>query len=73
MCCGGYERFVTDAQVARRLGVSRDRVGGLASRPDFPAPVARIEHAPLWRWSEVQAWARPEGAAELAPEAAAAR
>jgi hypothetical protein len=73
MCCGGYERFVTDAQVARRLGVTRERVGGLASRADFPPSGGRIEPAPLWRWREVQAWARRTGAAETAQFAATAR
>ena len=60
MCCGGpYERFVTDAPVARRLGVPRPHVAELARLPDFPRPVGRVtETVPLWRWRDVQAWAR---------------
>lgn len=58
MCCGGLERIVTDAQVARRLGVPRERVRELARRRDFPRSVGRIDDVPLWRWSEVQRWAR---------------
>jgi predicted DNA-binding transcriptional regulator AlpA len=68
MCCGApYDRIVTDAQVARRLGVPRGRVAELAREPGFPAPVGRItEQVPLWRWSEVRTWARRREAAPAA-------
>jgi hypothetical protein len=62
VCCGGFDRLVTDAQVARRLDVPREHVAELARRPDFPRALGRIEHAPLWRWRDVQIWARRNGA-----------
>lgn len=59
MCCGGpFERLLTDAQIARRLGVTRDQVRELASEPGFPAPVDHVASAPLWPWTRVQAWTR---------------
>jgi predicted DNA-binding transcriptional regulator AlpA len=49
--------LVGTADIARRLGVTRQRVGQLRQRGDFPAPVARLGLGQLWRWSEVDAWA----------------
>lgn len=48
--------LVGAADIARRLGVSRQRVGQLRERPDFPRPVARLGLGQLWRWSEVSTW-----------------
>jgi hypothetical protein len=62
MCCGGFERIVTDAQVARRLGVPRERVRELACLPGFPRSVGNIDAVPLWQWRDVQRWARTSAA-----------
>jgi predicted DNA-binding transcriptional regulator AlpA len=68
MCGGIIDRLVTDAEVARRLGTSRDHVQQLMSRTDFPTPLGHIDsgsatsrEVPFWRWSEVNAWACETG------------
>jgi len=54
--------LVGAAAAAQLLGVSRQRVGQLAERPDFPAPIARISAGPVWTRASVHAfmqrWAR---------------
>jgi hypothetical protein len=59
------EDLVTMAEIARRLGRSRESIRLLAADArgpgDFPPPVARIRsRSPLWRWVDVATWA--EGA-----------
>ncbi len=64
----GYTRDVVDAaspelvsgaEVARRLGVSRERVRQWAVNPryGFPLSTGRSGPAKLWRWPEVERWA----------------
>lgn len=48
-------------EIARLLGVSRQRVFQLASRPDFPAPVARLHMGSVWALDDVKAWAEVDG------------
>ncbi len=48
--------LVGTADIARRLGVSRQRVGQLRKRDDFPRPVMSLGLGQLWRWSEVAEW-----------------
>ncbi len=71
-CCQAAQRLVTDAEVARRLGVTRAEVARLAERPGFPAAQGEIESSsppvrrvPFWVWSDVKKWA--ERSAPLAP------
>jgi predicted DNA-binding transcriptional regulator AlpA len=68
MCGGIGERLVTDAEVARRLGTSREQVWQLMARSDFPAPLGHIDsrssdprQVPFWRWTDVSAWACESG------------
>ena len=49
------------AEVATLLGVSRTRVGQLAQRDDFPAPVARLAAGPVWESADIERWARATG------------
>jgi len=53
------------AEVARRLGVSRQRVSELARRKGFPAPVAKLAAGPVWLESSVarfaSEWTRKPG------------
>lgn len=72
MCGGIAERMVTDAEVARRLGTSREQVWQLMTRSDFPAPLGHISsgssqprEVPFWRWADVSAWACENGHAPL--------
>jgi predicted DNA-binding transcriptional regulator AlpA len=46
--------------IARLLGVSKQRVHQLASEGLLPAPVGRDSRGRLWSRQEVQAWARRE-------------
>lgn len=52
------EQLLTGADVARRLGLSRERVRQLAQRDDFPQPLGRVGNYIVWRAEEIEAWAR---------------
>lgn len=47
---------VSQAEIGRRIGVSRERVRQLAAMEGFPAPVIRSGHAVLYRWGEAKEW-----------------
>lgn len=51
------KELINQAEIARRLGVSRARITQLAQREDFPAPTQAIEgqHS-LWRWGDIADW-----------------
>jgi predicted DNA-binding transcriptional regulator AlpA len=44
------------AEIADRLGVSRQRVQQLVSSPDFPAPESSLRMGKVWRTEDVEAW-----------------
>lgn len=46
------------AEIADRLGVSRQRVQQLIARADWPAPYATLEMGRVWRSEDVEAWIR---------------
>lgn len=50
--------LVIAADIARRLGISKQRVGVLAAGPGFPEPVGVLGRSQVWRWSSVERWAR---------------
>ena len=50
--------LVTSAEAGRRLGISRQRIGQLAERDDFPRPLGKVGQATVWRWREIDAWAK---------------
>ena len=54
---GLLEDLVTGAEAARRLGVSRQRIGQLARTEGFPRPLGKVGQAVVWRWTEIEAWA----------------
>jgi predicted DNA-binding transcriptional regulator AlpA len=50
------------AEIARMLGVSRQRVDQMArSDPEFPAPVAELTAGRIWRLQDIERWARSTG------------
>jgi predicted DNA-binding transcriptional regulator AlpA len=49
------------AEVAKLLGVSRQRVNQLSHRDDFPEPVARLAAGPVWQTVDIERWARASG------------
>ncbi len=54
------ENLVTEAEIAKRLDLSRQTVSLWIKgerRSGFPAPMMRLsEKSPLWQWSEVAVW-----------------
>jgi predicted DNA-binding transcriptional regulator AlpA len=54
----GKTELVIAADIARRLGISKQRVGVLASGSGFPEPVGMLGRSQVWRWSSVERWAR---------------
>jgi hypothetical protein len=52
------------AEIADRLGVSRQRVQQLIARPDWPAPAATLEMGRVYRTEDVEAWIREHRPAE---------
>ena len=54
--------LVGTSEAAVLLGVSRQRIGQLAERPDFPAPIARLSAGPVWTRTSIdafdQSWSR---------------
>ena len=59
----GEDELVTGAEIARRLGVTRERVRQWASSEQygFPAAIQRLGSAKVWRWGDVLAWAARHG------------
>ena len=53
--------LVGSAEIASMLGVSRQRVQQLISRPDFPKPAAVLAMGKVWNTTDVQAWAKAHG------------
>lgn len=69
------EIYLGVTELARSLGVSRQRVAELRIRRDFPDPVAELAAGPVWKGSTlrrfVEGWdrkpGRPRNAAHRAP------
>lgn len=53
--------LVVQLDIAERLGVTKQRVGQLVARDDFPAPLGRLGRSNVWRWSDVERWASATG------------
>lgn len=54
---GGRAEVVSGAEIARRLGVSRERVRQLAEEPGrFPAPIGMTGKSRAWRWGDIADW-----------------
>lgn len=49
------------AEIARLLGVSRQRVTQLTDQPDFPKPTVSLAMGKVWLSSDVRAWAKARG------------
>ncbi len=49
--------LVTRGHIARRLHLSRARVDAATTSDGFPAPLGHLDGRPIWRWSDVRAWA----------------
>lgn len=53
--------LVGTAEIAKMLGVSRQRVHQLTSSPGFPEPESRLEMGVIWDAEKVRTWAREHG------------
>ena len=53
--------LVIATDIARRLGISPQRVYVLVSGPGFPRPLGMLGRSAVWRWSTVERWARETG------------
>jgi predicted DNA-binding transcriptional regulator AlpA len=52
----GMHHLVGAQEIAKMLGVSRQRVTQLTRRKDFPAPDAVLAGGKVWKTEEVKAW-----------------
>ncbi len=55
------EELVGRGEIAKLLGLSRQRVHELTQRRDFPEPVGHIGGRAIWRKEAVEAWAKRTG------------
>jgi predicted DNA-binding transcriptional regulator AlpA len=53
--------LVIAVDIAKRLGLSSQRVYVLAAGPGFPKPIGMLGRSAVWRWSSVERWARETG------------
>lgn len=53
--------LVIATDIARRVGISPQRINVLASTPGFPRPIGKLGRSPVWRWNAVERWARETG------------
>jgi predicted DNA-binding transcriptional regulator AlpA len=65
-----HTELVIATDIAKRLGLSAQRIYVLASGQGFPKPVGLLGRSAVWRWSTVERWARETG--RLAADDAAA-
>ena len=49
--------LVIAVDVAKRLGISPQRVHVLAAGPGFPKPIGKLGRSTVWRWSSIERWA----------------
>lgn len=69
-------KLVGISEVARALGITKQRVSVLSKRSDFPAPLARLTSGPVWRIGDISTfaggWQRKAGRPKGSTKAAAA-
>lgn len=53
--------LVIGVDIARRIGISPQRVNVLASSAGFPKPIGKLGRSAVWRWSAIERWARDTG------------
>ena len=53
--------LVSTAEIARLLGVTRQRVQQLAKTNDFPEPAATLSMGSVWHTHDVRTWAARTG------------
>ncbi len=56
-----HTELVIGVDIAKRLGISSQRVNVLTSSPGFPRPLGKLGRSAVWRWSAVERWAQETG------------
>lgn len=55
------DELLSGSDIARRLGITRQRVHQLASRGRFPSPLVAFGTVTVWRWGDISDWASVRG------------
>jgi predicted DNA-binding transcriptional regulator AlpA len=55
------DELLSGGDIARRLGITRQRVHQLASRGRFPRPLVAFGTVTVWRWGDISDWASVQG------------
>ena len=53
--------LVIAAEIAKRLGISPQRVNVLAGGPGFPKRLGKLGRSSVWRRSSIERWAKSTG------------
>lgn len=65
----GVPRHLMGAgEIAKRLGLSRQRVQQLAEREDWPAPFDELAMGRVWLIADIEDWIRKEREDQAPPE-----
>lgn len=59
MTTAGLSEFVTGADVARRLNLTRERIRQMAESGALPPPAGRVGNYVVWRWRDVESFLQP--------------
>lgn len=59
--------LVTRGHIARRLHLSRARTEAAVTSDGFPEPLGHLDGSPIWRWSDVHAWAERAAGSPAGP------
>jgi predicted DNA-binding transcriptional regulator AlpA len=57
----GRTELVIAVDIAKRLGITPQRVNVLASAPGFPKALGKLGRSSVWRWSSIERWALDTG------------
>lgn len=55
------EELLSGSDIARRLGITRQRVHQLSLRGRFPRPLVAFGTVTVWRWGDISDWAAVQG------------
>jgi predicted DNA-binding transcriptional regulator AlpA len=55
------DELLSGSDIARRLGITRQRVHQLALRGRFPRPLVAFGTVTVWRWGDIADWASVQG------------
>lgn len=56
-----HTELVIAVGIAKRIGISPQRVNVLARGPGFPRPLGKLSRSAVWRWSSIERWACETG------------